>query len=276
MAAHQPAGPVRRMPDASMDLLKQIIEQPVDPDYARVAARDAGRAKRSTPSRRLAFGLVALLIGALFAVAALQTTRTQPAIQHERNQLVGQIKGAQANRDQLKERADDLAAENARLRTSGLGDDAEDRSLRSQLTKLDAITGATAVTGPGIKITVDDGSGGTGQNRVLDVDLQVLVNGLWQSGAEAITINGQRITNLTAIREAGQAITVNYRSLTPPYEVQAIGDSAALQTRLLDTSAGAWWNALKQNQGMRYDVSSADELKLDGVPGLTVRTGRTR
>ena len=56
-----------------------------------------------------------------------------------------------------------------------------------------------------LTIVVDDAPAGSGQNRVLDVDLQVLVNGLWQAGAEAVQINDQRITNLTAIREAGQA-----------------------------------------------------------------------
>ena len=44
---------------------------------------------------------------------------------------------------------------------------------------------------------------------MLDPDLQKLVNGLWAAGAEAISINGQRLTNLSAIREAGEAITVN-------------------------------------------------------------------
>jgi hypothetical protein len=58
--------------------------------------------------------------------------------------------------------------------------------------------------------------------------------------------------------------------------VEAIGDPKTLHARLLETSAGPWWNALKQNQGMRYDVSNAERLRLSGVPNLTVRIGRTR
>ncbi|SDT47222.1 DUF881 domain-containing protein [Microlunatus soli] len=275
-----------RVPDASMDLLKQIVEHPIDPDYAIVAARRAesrgpggttgDRAPRERWPTRLVFGLVVLLIGAMFAVAALQTTRSRPAIQQERNELITRIKTAQNNRDGLREQADALAAENARLRTTGLGDDAQDRALRAKLNGLETATGAAPVSGPGLTVVVDDAPGGNGQNRVLDVDLQILVNGLWAAGAEAVQINDQRVTNLTAIREAGQAITVNYRSLTPPYTVRAIGDQRRLQARLLETSAGPWWNALKQNQGMRYDVTAAERLDLDGVPGITVRTGRTR
>jgi uncharacterized protein YlxW (UPF0749 family) len=266
----------RRAPDASMDLLNQIIEHPVDPDYALVAARDPDPRRRSGRRSRVAFGLVGLLIGALFAVAAVQTTRSKPLIENERSELVSRIRAAQSTRDQLRERADRLAAENARLRNAGLGDTAGDRALRSRLAGLEAAVGAAPVVGPGLEITVDDGTGGNGANRVLDIDLQVLLNGLWAAGAEAVQINGQRVTSLTAVREAGQAITVNYRSLAPPYTVDAIGDPKTLHARLLETSAGPWWNSLQQNQGMRYDVSTKDRLRLAGVANLAVRVGRKR
>lgn len=262
--------------DASMDLLKQIIAQPIDPDYAGVAARQPDRHKRHSTRSRLAFGLLAVVIGALFAVAAVQTTLSRPEAAKERDQLVARIKSAQATRDRLRNQSNALAAQNARLRSNGLGNDAQAQRLRSKLSALETTTGAAAVTGPGLKIIVDDAPGNTQNGTVLDVDLQVLVNGLWGAGAEAIQINGQRITALTAIREAGQAITVNYVSLNPPYEVDAIGDPRTLQARLLETSAGPWWNSLKSNQGMRFDVSTDGQLRLDGVPGLTVRSSRTR
>jgi uncharacterized protein YlxW (UPF0749 family) len=259
-----------------MDLLTQIIEQPIDPDYARLATKQPDRRQRTTRWSRLGFGLAVLVITAMISIAAVQTTRARPAIEHERDQLVDRIRAAEVERDNLRARVDALAAENARLRTAGLGAGAEDSELRDRLVELETVTGAAPVVGPGLRITVDDGAKDAGSNRVLDIDLQVLVNGLWQAGAEAIQINGQRITSLTAIREAGEAITVNYRSLDPPYQIEAIGDPRTLHPRLLETSAGAWWNALKQNQGMRYEVTGAEELKLGGVPGLAVRTGRTR
>ena len=60
-------------------------------------------------------------------------------------------------------------------------------------------------------------------SRVLDVDLQSVVNGLWAGGAEAVAVNGQRLTALTTIRAAGSAILVDFRPVTSPYEVSAIG-----------------------------------------------------
>src|SRR4029453_1497139 len=71
-----------RPPDASMDLLNQIIRQPIDPDYAVVTARE------NKPVRgRWMLALLAVIIGALFAVAALQTPRAAPALKSERAEL---------------------------------------------------------------------------------------------------------------------------------------------------------------------------------------------
>ena len=104
---------------------------------------------------------------------------------------------------------------------------------------------------------VDDAASGTDDrsDRVYDLDLQILTNGLWQAGAEAVAINGHRLSALTAIRGAGEAITVDFRSLTRPYRVEAIGDARTLQARFVESSGGAWWNELAQNQKLRYDTT---------------------
>src|SRR4029450_962631 len=100
------------------------------------------------------------------------------------------------------------------------------------------------------------------RDRVLDIDLQVLVNGLWEGGAEAISINGHRLSTVPAIRSAGDPITVDYRSLTRPYRVEAIGDVRTLQARFVESSAGAWWNDLAPNRRMRYEMNNGKKLEL--------------
>jgi uncharacterized protein YlxW (UPF0749 family) len=133
-----------------------------------------------------------------------------------------------------------------------------------------------AVAGPGVVITVDDapGSETDPSDRVLDLDLQILVNGLWESGAEAVSVNGHRLSPLTAIRGAGQAITVDYRSLTRPYRVEAIGDARTLPASFTQSSAGAWWNDLSRNRGMSFALTGVDELTLDADPGIVLRYAR--
>jgi uncharacterized protein YlxW (UPF0749 family) len=86
----------------------------------------------------------------------------------------------------------------------------------------------SALAGPGLRVTIDDapGAGSGSLNRVLDRDLQLIVNALWKMGATGIAINGQRLTGVTAIRAAGEAILVDYRPLVPPYAIEAIGTSS--------------------------------------------------
>ena len=254
-------------PDASMDLLNQIIRQPLDPDYAFAAVGN------ESPQGRWRLGVLAMIIGALFAVAALQTTRAAPALQSERSELISRVQTAEREQDELRGRVTSLTEDIATLRTAALGDDDAARLVEVQISTLDPVVGNTAVTGPGVLIVVDDSpsAAADARDRVLDIDLQVLANGLWEGGAEAISINGHRLSNLTAIRSAGDAITVDYRSLTRPYRVEAIGDVRTLQARFVESSAGAWWNDLAQNRRMRYEISDVKQLDLAADPGIVLR-----
>ena len=265
--AQQPP-PVSQMPDASMDLLNQISRQPVDPDYALAAARGT-----DSSGGRWTLGLLAIIIGALFAVAALQTTRAAPALQSERSELISRVQTAEREQDQLRGRVTTLTQEIATLRAAALGDDDAARVVESRIDALDPAVGNVAVDGPGVLIVVDDSpsAAADARDRVLDIDLQVLANGLWEADAEAVAINGHRLSGLTAIRSAGDAITVDYRSLTRPYRVEAIGNPRTLQARFVESSAGAWWNDLAQNRRMRYEISDVKQLDLAADPGIVLR-----
>jgi uncharacterized protein YlxW (UPF0749 family) len=251
-----------------MDLLNQIIRQPIDPDYAVVAARGDDPVKG-----RWMLAALALIIGAMFAVAALQTTRAAPALQSERTELINRVQHAEREQDQLRGRVTALSGEIATLRTAALGDDDAASALGVRIEALDPVVGNVPVSGPGVLIVVDDSPSAAAdtRDRVLDIDLQVLANGLWQSDAEAISINGHRLSNLTAIRSAGDAITVDFRSLTRPYRVEAIGDPRTLQARFVESSAGSWWNDLAQNRRMRYEISDVKQLDLAADPGMVLR-----
>ena len=97
-------------------------------------------------------------------------------------------------------------------------------------------SGRVPLKGPGFTLTLDDapGSGAdeesetaadeASQGRVIAKDLQFVTNALWESGAEAISINGKRLTSTSSIRFAGSAIIVDYRPLTRPYVITALGD----------------------------------------------------
>ncbi|MGI3785670.1 MAG: DUF881 domain-containing protein [Janthinobacterium lividum] len=268
--------PTRRAVDASMDVLNQILREPVDPDYAMVAARTAPEDRRRPRHHQWWLALVLVLAGTLFAVGALQTNRTRPVQASERAELIQRIQAAEGDQDALRRQVEDLDGQIDQLRSTALGSDDASKALEAQIDGLGPAVGLAPVTGPGVVIVVDDApaTDSDARDQVLDLDLQVLANGLWASGAEAVSINGHRLSAVTAIRGAGDAITVDYRSLARPYRLEAVGDPRTLQARLAESAAGTWWNDLAQNRDMTYQTSDASRLVLDSDPGITLRYAR--
>jgi uncharacterized protein YlxW (UPF0749 family) len=267
--------PYQRAPTAggqptpsSWDLLERVSATALDEDYARASAKrdDDPRGGRRMPRVLGALGLVGL--GVLLTTTALQTRSDEPAEAQERSALISRINAREAEISRLADRTDELenAVEGLQGANEQIGSRGED--LLDTLNESQLLAGSVAVTGPGVRITVDDqsegvsGSGGT----ILDVDLQVLVNGLWQAGAEAIAINGNRLGSLSAIRTAGRAITVNYNSLTRPYVVTAIGDPNTLEASFAETPGGQAWFDLETNYGIHFDMETVDDLSLPSVP----------
>ena len=284
MTAPTARPPVTRRPDASMDLLRQITEQPIDPDYAAVAGRrrggESGDEAPDAPGRRRplrwALTLATILAGTLFAIGAVQTTQRAPLVATERQELIARITAAEAAQDEQRAQVVALDADINRLRTTAASGDSAAEARLAEIDRLGLGVGTVAVTGGGVVVTVDDapGSQSDARDRVLDLDLQILVNGLWEAGAEAISVNGHRLSTLTAIRGAGEAITVDYRSLTRPYVIEAIGDQRTLPASFAQTDAGAWWTDLSRNRGMTFAISGVDELTLDADPGMVLRYAR--
>lgn len=254
-----------------MDLLNDILRNPVDPEYRQVA--EQGHRPRAN---RWAVLAVALLIGAMFSLSAVQTTRTAPAAAQERTHLIRQAEAESDRLDDLRGRIEQLRIENDQIRSDLLTDGEESRLTQAALDAIAPVAGDIPVAGPGLQIIVDDAPATRDDqlNRVLDKDLQFLVNGLWRAGAEAVAINGYRLSSLTAIRSAGDAITVDYRSLTRPYRIEAIGDPRTLAARFSDTSGGQLWQGLEQNYEMRFDLSQSDRIDLRADPGLGLKHAR--
>ncbi|WP_344475458.1 DUF881 domain-containing protein, partial [Kineococcus aurantiacus] len=187
-----------------------------------------------------------------------------PDADRGRAALVQRIEDGTARADGLAARAGALQAENARL-AAALGG-APAASADAQSSGLEVAAAATAVTGPGLRVVLDDAPAGEGpatsSGRVVDRDVQLVVNGLWAAGAEAVAVNGQRLGPLSSIRAAGEAVLVDYRPLTPPYAVAAIGDPTAMQTAFATSVAGRYLQVLRDNYGLRTQVSPADDLRL--------------
>ncbi|CAB88883.1 DUF881 domain-containing protein [Streptomyces violaceoruber] len=280
-----PGRPAR--PDASMSLLTNVMDHSLDDGYAEAAARKQTDGSGGMPrTLRAKLGLAAgLVLAALVVtVGAAQARVAAPVVAKEREELVDRIEGETSAADELEKSVDELrddvdARRREALEKSGDGD-------RSDLVGI--LSGAVEVHGPGVKLVVNDAkdvaTGADGQprgtsgfsdtGRVRDRDMQRVVNGLWESGAEAISVNGQRLTALSAIRAAGDAILVDNRPLVPPYTVLAVGDGERLSRGFQDSADGLYLHALEESYGIRTAISVADDLKLPAAPSVIVRTAQ--
>lgn len=266
-----------RRPDASMTLLREVMERPLDPGYAAAAAHSRPRTRVRT-----AITLVlAIVAGAGFTVAVGSIRIPQRESAKVKSQLIEQIQHRTALVEEKEQANAELAAANTAAQEALLGSDGTALTDRARL--LGALTGELAVTGPGMQVTLDDAGsdeevGGDpradttyDEGVVLDLDLQVVVNGLWAAGAEAVAVNGQRLTALSAIRSAGDAILVDFRPLVPPYVVSAVGDTAALQSGFAEGQAGPYVQSLRDNNGIAVDISGSDELTLPAAGQIVLR-----
>lgn len=244
-----------------MGLLNYLTATSLDEDYAAASDRRRADATGAAPARPGVTALVMIAtFGILVATAAVQTSRTAADAATSHEELVKQVNARKSQLADRRDRVDELTRETEALETQFLEATAEGRAVQSRLTSLGIGTGADATRGPGVRVRVDDGppiSGG--QNEILDGDLQKLVNGLWLAGAEAISINGQRLTALSAIRQGGAVITVNFRPVSPPYVVSVIGDPDTLAARFVDTPGGQWWLDLQALYGVKLEITNTEE-----------------
>ncbi|MFE5023515.1 DUF881 domain-containing protein [Streptomyces sp. NPDC056656] len=283
-----PSRPVSlRRPDASMSLLTNVMDHSLDDGYAEAAARKKAEGSSGMPrTLRAKLGLAAgLVLAALVVtVGAAQARVAAPVVAKEREELITRIDRETDAADKLERKVDTLRNDVSDRQREALKKHGGDTGDLAGL-----LSGATAVHGPGVKLVVDDakeadqGGGGPREStgfsdtgRVRDRDMQRVVNGLWQSGAEAVAINGQRLTALSAIRAAGDAILVDNRPLVPPYTVLAVGDGQRLSTRFQNSPDGLYLHALQENFGIRTSISAQDDVHLPAAPSVTVRTAQPR
>lgn len=282
-----PSGRTGR-PDESMTLITEMMERPLDPGYA--AAAERRQHEGLTPAKGLHSPLlviVAMLIGVLLATSALALRAPTTTVGKIKQDLVGRIEDRRADADAQTRLIATLRNEINTAQAAALSQQSQ-TELTSQLTALELVAGTLPVTGPGVVVTMDDAptkpevapdvnprtATGPDQGKVIARDLQIVANGLWEAGAEAVSINGHRLTSRSAIRSAGEAILVDYRPLARPYVITAIGDPGSLSVEFADNSGGSYLQSLKNNYQVRSDVQSRQSVTIPGEPTLSVRTAK--
>ncbi len=265
--------------------LDDVLAETLDPAYAQAAARRAGAPSQPRRARgRLLVALTMVGAGLLAAVPADQAAATSQGRQQFRAALIEDIQRSSDTGDELTAELEELRVEVARTRDELLAASVIGQRASEEVARAEEGAAAVPVTGPGLLVTLanaeeaadDDPVGGTTEadprGRVRDGDLQLVVNALWAAGAEAISINDQRLGATTAIRFAGEAVLVDFRPVTNPYEIRAIGDPGTLSGGFLASPEIEALALISATFDLRFDFAQEDELTLPAASTLELRS----
>jgi uncharacterized protein YlxW (UPF0749 family) len=257
-------------------LLDAVLAETLDPSYAQAAeARASGRSSPRPRWRgRALVALTMAIAGLLVSVTYDQAAAGAKGREQVRAALIGDIDRESSVSDDLQSQLQSLSRQVTSTRDALLAHSTVGQRALDELSSAEQGSAAVKVTGPGLLITLAnadpkadaDPVGGSAQDNpqgnVRDGDLQVVVNALWAAGAEAVSINGQRLGPLTAIRFAGEAVLVDFRPVNNPYEVSAIGDPDTLAGKFLASPEVVALAAVSKTFGLRFDYARKDKLTL--------------
>lgn len=237
---------------------------------------DGGRLRRGLCGPPVVTVLFAIASGFLLTSAMVTGREAAEAQQSRHGELVALVEARHEHVEALEGQLDGLRDRVADVEAAA--DPAG--GLRSEVRDAERSAGLTGLAGPGVTLTLGDAdvpcpTGEAADCRIRDRDLQAAVNTLFAGGAEGIAVNGERIVATTAIRNAGASVLVNYHVLGPPFEVEAIGDPAALEAHVEDSQLGHDFEVWTERYGLRFDLDADDEVRLPAYGG-SVRTREAR
>ena len=260
-------------------LLRHLLSEHLDPGYAAKAKAAAERSTTPPSTRARAFGwlwqaLAAALVATVFAAAVAQARSVAPGVHAAQGLLATSVRSTEAAATKLARQRSVLTNQLDGVQRRALADDAQGQRLLTRLDALSLAAASTAVIGPGLTVTVTDPGvspnlSDVSKQRVsgsrqiiLDRDLQLVVNSLWASGAEAISVDGVRIGPDVTIRQAGGAILVDNNPTNSPYTILAVGPPHSMRD-VFDHSPGLQrLRLLEVSYGVGVTVNVAEGLSL--------------
>lgn len=168
-------------------------------------------------------GLASILLGVFLAWQYKYYTTNYLSDPSQYEKMVGEINSLKAEKKALQTEIEELEKKLDHITNSASQESVYIENLREDIQRYKAFLGQTKLSGAGIVITLDEpqSDGGLAYDYRLILEL---MNELRASGAEAISVNEQRITNYSEIRLVGRQLNINYVPLTVPYVIKVIGD----------------------------------------------------
>ncbi len=244
---------------------------------SRIGAARARSSRVATSWRVVTLG-VFVLAGSLFATSALaaggldlrasSVTDLDTVVRQERQRTDALQKQVSAlNRD-----------------VASLGEDVDDAQvgdLQRRVAELRGAAGFEPVKGPAVTVVLSDApkdeidraveSGEVTADELVvhQQDIQAVVNAMWAGGAEAMTLQGQRVISTTGIKCVGNTVVLHGVPYAPPYEITAIGDIDALRTSLASSDYIDGYKTYVEAHNLGYEVTESDEVSMPAYEGST-------
>jgi len=193
------------------------------------------------------------LEGAIPSQRALELESELKKIKLEKENLLNELS---VYEKRLKEIEETAASENILI-----------KNMKSELEKYKILAGFTTVKGPGVQVVIDDPPKDSQYSSEISTitiryDLLLsLINVLNAAGAEALSINGQRVLSKTEIHYANNSVTINNIPTVPPFIIKAIGNSDTLESAL-NFRFGVVWD-MRENYGLQVNIKKEDEIIID-------------
>ena len=224
---------------------------------------------------RIGTPVAALLSGTLFVVSAQSSEGTD--LRPGRYDDMASLVNAEAERAEgLTDDVSDLTDEVAEL-TSQVEDDTVQR-LQAEVERLRDPAGLVERAGPGVRVTLSDApdeviDAATGDKNLLVVhqqDIQAVANALWKGGAEAVTIQGQRVISTTGIKCEGNSVLLQGVPYPQPYVIEAVGDPEDLVGAIVEDAYLQIYRdqAADPDIAVGWELDVEDELSAPAYDGL--------
>ncbi len=223
----------------------------------------------------MATPLVVLVSGTLFGVSAQQSD----GLDLRGGRLTDLDSVVRAERDEAGDLTEEAAALNAEVEalSAGLGDRSVTR-VQDKIASLVDPAGLTEKAGPAVQVTLDDApyevraayEDNPNDLVVHQQDIQAVANAMWNAGAVAVTIQGQRLISTTGIKCEGNQVTLHGLPYSPPYVIVGIGDPARIQAELTVDPILSLYRQYTQipGGGVSWDVVELDSAVAPAYAGL--------
>jgi uncharacterized protein YlxW (UPF0749 family) len=204
-------------------------------------------------------------VGFLVVAAGIGIAQSRPMVTAEQDELRARVIAEQQRNAAVE--SSYLAARADLKQTQEAVRPDLDGALAAALDAQSVAAAFVAMRGPGVILVLSDSkqptfSGTTDLGRIIDRDVQHAVNGLWAAGAEAISIDGVRLTARTSIRNAGTAVLVDYQPVSSPIEIRALGSARTLSNRFRAHPAWDELVALRDRYGIRWSFTTHSRISV--------------